>query len=123
MSRRRSRVVGPLLGVMVLTLGVWAGVYYARSHSTKVANTLPKTVASAQKSGESPKNVSTFAEKSAVPLAATTEPVGVIEPVGAVATTEPTTREVVVSPTTAPVAERARPVVLSSGASAALVEG
>ncbi|HZZ43442.1 MAG TPA: L,D-transpeptidase family protein [Tepidisphaeraceae bacterium] len=81
MSRRRSRVSRTLLGVMVLTLGVGAGIYYARAHRGE------KTVAKA-----AAPVVMMASNPPAAVVVATTEPAAVVaatQSTTRVATTEP----------------------------------
>lgn len=109
MSRRRVRVSRSLIGVMVVVLGMGAGIYYVRAHRGE------KKVATTATGGASTRLMATGGEQhlplaEPIPASATTEPVIHITP----AATEPTTRAA--APTTGP-------VVLPEGTAAALSEG
>jgi hypothetical protein len=135
MGRRRSRVTVPLVGVMVLTLGVGSGVYYAKARrkaarerekavaSAVAATTLPAVKAPAKADPEAGAVVTQTPEATALaatntpPAAATTEPVIRVTEAAA---TRPTTQGTVASfAATRP----GGPVVLPGDAAGALVEG
>lgn len=125
MGRRRTRVTGPLVGVMVVTLGVGAGIYYvkARRAAKEKADAAavvpaPAPVAKADPDGGALVTQTPVALAASNPPAATTEPVvSVTAPIEPTATTQPTTRAAVTS------SNATGPVVLPGDAAGVVAEG